>query len=304
MPVSSDNSDSRRDEIVAGAARALADGGLVVYPTETLYALGADACNAGALRRLIALKVREAGKPIAVLIDGTAMLHGLAAEIPPEAEALMRRFWPGPLTVVLRARSSVSPLLTGAGNGIGVRLSSHPLATALVRALGRPVTAPSANPAGMRPPAGVDEARAYFGARVDYYLDGGHLHGEPASTVVDVRAGIAVIREGAVPTEDLFAALKPGRGTVFSLHESVDKRESHPSRRSRKKGPPQGERKVFVEVNEGTARPEEPPFLPIIPSSGPPLAAYRGTGRVSKGARWRRATVFRREVKVREADDC
>jgi L-threonylcarbamoyladenylate synthase len=203
MPVSSDDSDSRRDDTVASAARVLADGGVIVYPTETLYALGADACNAAALRRLIALKVRAAGKPVAVLIDGAGMLRGLAAEIPPEAEALMRRFWPGPLTVVLRARSSVSPLLTGAGNGIGVRMSSHPLAAALVRAVGRPVTAPSANPAGMRPPVGVDEARAYFGPRVDYYLDGGRLRGEPASTVVDVRAGLKVIREGAVPSEGI-----------------------------------------------------------------------------------------------------
>ena len=213
MPGSSDNSNGRKNEAVAIAARVLADGGIVVYPTETLYALGADACNAAALQRLIDLKVREAGKPVAVLIDGIDMLRDLAAEIPPEAEVLMRRFWPGPLTLVLRARASVSPVLTGGGDGIGVRLSSHPLATALVRALGRPVTAPSANPAGMPPPIRVEQARAYFGARVDYYLDGGPLRGEPASTVVDVRAGVKVIREGAVPTEEICAALGPERGT-------------------------------------------------------------------------------------------
>jgi L-threonylcarbamoyladenylate synthase len=220
MPASSDNSDGRSDEAVARAARVLAAGGIVVYPTETLYALGADACNLAALRRLVELKGREAGKPVAVLIDGTDMLRDLAAEIPPEAEALMRRFWPGPLTLVLRARSSVSPVLTGGGDGIGVRLSSHPLAAALVRALGRPVTAPSANPAGMPPPVRVDQARAYFGTRVDFYLDGGQLRGEPASTVVDIRAGLEVIRQGAVPTEDLRAALRPDRGTgCLSLRE-------------------------------------------------------------------------------------
>ena len=220
MPDSSDNNNRRKDEAVATAARVLAAGGIVVYPTETLYALGADACNAAALQRLMELKVREAGKPVAVLIDGSHMLRGLAAEIAPQAEVLARRFWPGPLTLVLRARAAVSPALTGGGDGIGVRLSSHPAAAALVRALGRPVTASSANPAGMPPPVCVDQARVYFGACVDYYLDGGRLCGEPASTVVDVRAGVQVIREGAVPTEDIRAALRPERDTSsLSLQE-------------------------------------------------------------------------------------
>jgi L-threonylcarbamoyladenylate synthase len=222
MPGSSDNNNRRKGEAVATAARALADGGIVVYPTETLYALGADAGNAAALQRLIRLKVREVGKPVAVLIASVDMLRDLAAEIPPQAETLGRRFWPGPLTLVLRPRAAVSPLLTGGGDGIGVRLSSHPLATALVRALGRPVSAPSANPAGMPPPVRIDRAREYFGRRVDYYLDDGPLGGEPASTVVDVRAGVEVIREGAVPAEAIRAALRPECGAGFlSAQERV-----------------------------------------------------------------------------------
>ena len=192
---------------VSTAARVLAGGGIVVYPTETLYALGADAFNAAALQRLVELKVRQAGKPIAVLVSDVDMVADIAAEIPPQAQALMRRFWPGPLTVVLQARPHLSSLLTGGGTGIGLRLSSHPLATALVRALGHPVTAPSANPPGMQPPTTVEHARAYFGSQVDCYLDGGSLRGEPASTVVDVRDGLTVIREGAVPANALMTAL-------------------------------------------------------------------------------------------------
>lgn len=207
MFASRDNVSRRDDEALATAAAVLADGGIVVYPTETLYALGTDACNPLALRRLIELKARERGKPVAVLIGGVEMLRDLATEISPEAVTLMRRFWPGPLTLVLRAHASVAPALTGGGDGIGVRLSSHPLATALVRALGRPVTAPSANPAAGRPPVRADEARAYFGSRVDYYLDGGTLAGEPASTVIDLRAGLNVIREGAVSVNEICAAL-------------------------------------------------------------------------------------------------
>lgn len=194
MPNSSNNASA-----VDGAARALAAGGIVVYPTETLYGLGADARNEAALQRLVELKGRAAGKPIAVLVSGKEMLEGVVDDMSQAAIDLMRRFWPGPLTIVLRARPSVSRVLTGGGDGIGVRVSSHPIATALVRALGGPLTAPSANPAGLRPPTRLDEARAYFGDRVDYYLDGGVLPGEPASTVVDARDGLRVIRDGAVP---------------------------------------------------------------------------------------------------------
>lgn len=206
MPASSNSSNGHERAAVAAAARVLAGGGIVVYPTETLYALGADAYNARALQRLIELKVREPGKPIAVLVGDIDMVRELATDIPPAAQVLIRRFWPGPLTLVLRARTSVSPLLTG-GGGIGVRLSSHPVATAVVRALGHAVTAPSANPAGRRPPVRVDEARAYFGAHVDCYLDGGSLPGEPASTVVDLRDGLEIIREGAVAAPAVRASL-------------------------------------------------------------------------------------------------
>jgi L-threonylcarbamoyladenylate synthase len=201
------SSSAAAPDAIATAARVLAGGGLVVYPTETVYGLGADASNAAALDRLVLVKGREPGKPISVLLSDLSMLDALVCEVPPAARRLMARFWPGPLTLVLRARPGVSSVLTADGGGIGVRLSSHPMATALVRALGRPVTTPSANPAGQRPPATVDDARAYFGPRVDGYLDGGPVRGEPASTVVDVRGEWTVIREGAISRSSLLAVL-------------------------------------------------------------------------------------------------
>ncbi len=130
MPGSSSSVHAGDAEAVALAARVLVRGGIVVYPTETLYGLGADAFNLAALERLVQLKGRVPGKPVAVLVSDTTMLRDLVSEIPPPAEVLMRRFWPGPLTLVLQARASVSALLTGGGDSIGVRLSSHPLATA------------------------------------------------------------------------------------------------------------------------------------------------------------------------------
>jgi L-threonylcarbamoyladenylate synthase len=199
MPGSSSSASASDPAAIRTAVRTLASGGVIVYPTETLYGLGADACSEAAVQRVVELKGREAGKPIALLISGTEMLEAVVEDVSAVAADLMRRFWPGPLTIVLRARRSVSRRLTGGGDGIGVRVSSHPVATALVRALGRPLTAPSANPAGLRPPTHLDEARAYFGDRVDCYVDGGVLPGEPASTVVDARHGLRVIRDGAVP---------------------------------------------------------------------------------------------------------
>ena len=194
-------------DAVSTAVRLLAQGGVVVYPTETLYGLGADALNPAGLQRIVNLKVRQPGKAIAVLISDLAMLDDIVRDIPPAARVLMRRFWPGPLTLVLPALPPLSDILTGGSGGSGVRISSHPIATALVRELGRPVTAPSANPGGQLPPVCLDDARRYFGAQVDGYLDGGRLPGEPASTVVDVCGPPRVIRSGAISADDLHATL-------------------------------------------------------------------------------------------------
>lgn len=199
------SSSSVPDAEIDRAVGILTSGGIVVYPTETLYGLGADAWNDDALERLLGLKVREPGKPIAVLIGDLDMLGELAESVPAEAAQLIERHWPGPLTLVFAARPRVPAALTGGSGGIGVRISSHPVARALVTALGRPLTSPSANPAGKPPPRGVEEAAAYFGAAVDFYLDGGPLPGEPASTVVDVRNGLRLLRAGAVGFESLVA---------------------------------------------------------------------------------------------------
>jgi L-threonylcarbamoyladenylate synthase len=194
--------------VVQNAVAALRRGGAVVYPTETLYGLGVDATENGALRKLVALKGREEGKPISVLVSDEVMLRTLVAEVPPAAARLMRRFWPGPLTLALPARPGLSPVLTGGGQTVGVRCSSHPLAAALVAGLGRPVTTPSANPAGARPPTKLDEARAYFGDAVDEYVDGGILPGGVGSTVVEAGPSLRIIRAGAISPAEIEAALR------------------------------------------------------------------------------------------------
>lgn len=190
------------------ALQVLKQGGVIVYPTETLYGLGVEALNEDAVERLLRLKERPEGKPISLLIADESMLEQVVDHIPSLARPLMSAFWPGPLTLIFPASSAISPLLTGGTGTIGLRLSSHPLATALVRELGRPLTTPSANPAGQPPPVRLAEARAYFGGNVDYYLDGGTLTGGPGSTVVDVTGTAPVIvREGTILLSTLTEAL-------------------------------------------------------------------------------------------------
>jgi tRNA threonylcarbamoyl adenosine modification protein (Sua5/YciO/YrdC/YwlC family) len=182
------------------ALAALRQGRIVVYPTETLYGLAADAANDGALERLLALKGRDASKPISVLVESRAMLDGIAAAVPDAAERLIAAFWPGPLTIVLRAREDLSPFLTRGRGTIGVRISSHPVAQSLVVRLGRPMTSTSANPGGLEPAMDIGEARRYFGETVNVYVDGGRLQPSGGSTVVDCSGGRPVVlREGAIP---------------------------------------------------------------------------------------------------------
>ena len=188
-------------ETLRAAGAALAAGRLVVYPTETFYGIGARALDAGAVAALARLKERtgEAGKPIALVVADRAMVARVAARVPPAGELLMKRFWPGPLTLVLPARSDLPPALTAGSGGIGVRVSSHPVARALAAALGEPITATSANRAGEPPACDVGAARAALGDAIAVYVDGGVVAGGSGSTVLVVGDDAGqVVRAGAV----------------------------------------------------------------------------------------------------------
>jgi L-threonylcarbamoyladenylate synthase len=181
------------------AARVIMAGGLVGFPTETFYGLGAHALDDAAVARIFRAKGRPGDKPLLVLVDSLAMVDRVAREVSIRARRLMARYWPGPLTLVLHARPDLPAALTAGTGTIGVRLSGHPVARALVAAVGAPVTAPSANPHGAASPRTADEVLAGLGARVDLLLDGGPTPGGPASTVLDLTGTSAVLlRAGAV----------------------------------------------------------------------------------------------------------
>src|SRR5262249_55596652 len=149
------------------AAAVLRGGGLVAFPTETFYGLGAAALDPAAVQRVFEVKGRPDGKPVLVLVDSVAMLDVVALEIPPRGRTLMAAHWPGALTLVFRARPGVPEEVTAGTGTVGARLSAHPIARALVAALGQPITAPSANPSGSTPPTTATAVLEHLGGRIE-----------------------------------------------------------------------------------------------------------------------------------------
>ena len=184
---------------IATAVAALRRGEVIVFPTETLYGLGAHALNEAAVDAVFRIKGRDPNTPIPVLVSDQAMLDRLVATIPPIAEQLMQCFWPGPLTVVLPARANIPRTLLNSANGIGIRISSQPIAMELVQTLGAPVTATSANPSGAEPARTVAQARNYFTEGVNVFIDGGTLGSKAGSTVVEIQGDkLRIVREGEI----------------------------------------------------------------------------------------------------------
>lgn len=185
--------------ILVTAAGVIRDSGLVAFPTETFYGLGANALDPEAVARVFRAKGRPADKPLLVLVDSLAMAEAVVAELPGRARQLITRYWPGPLTLILPARSHLPAALTAGTGTIGVRVSGHPLARALAQAAALPITAPSANLHGDPSPRTAAEVMASLGDRVDLVLDGGVTAGGPPSTVLDL-TGVEprIVRPGAV----------------------------------------------------------------------------------------------------------
>jgi len=187
----------------AEVARVLLEGGIAVYPTETFYGLGALLGAPGALERLARGKLRPPGKSLPLVAADPPMAFSVWRRVPPEAEALARRFWPGPLTLVAAAAPGLHPLVAGGGTA-AVRVPGSAVARELSRLCGSPIVSTSANLAGGRPAARLEDLDPGILARVDAVLDGGPTAGGLPSTVVSVgNGGLVLVRAGAVPWEDL-----------------------------------------------------------------------------------------------------
>ena len=185
--------------VLEDGAHCLWRGGLVAFPTETFYGLGANATDRRAVARVFEVKGRPQSKPLLVLVDSAKMAESLALEVPDLARRLMATYWPGPLTLVFQASPEL-PAELGAGTGtVGIRMPGQPVARALVRAAGIPITAPSANPSGAEPPTTAAAVRRFFEGTVDLILDGGPTPGGRPSTILDASISPPrLLRAGAV----------------------------------------------------------------------------------------------------------
>lgn len=197
--------------ILLSAATIIRQGGLVAYPTETVYGLGADPFNAAAIDRLRSAKGRDAESAMILILAQTGEAHDLALLAGPARrwfEALTLSFWPGPLTLVLPARPRLNcPALAG-GSTVAVRLSSHPVARQLVRTVGRPITSTSANRSGSPPAVAATDLEEDLAGCLDMILDSGPAPGGPASTILDLSGERPrVLREGALAAELLAGPL-------------------------------------------------------------------------------------------------
>lgn len=182
----------------------LKDGQVVAYPTETIYGLGADVMDKRAIKGIYDLKSRDYGLPISILVADLVMLREVVGEVPDRALLLMRKFWPGALTIIFPASPKIPKgLVTNTGK-VGVRISSHPIASALVGAFGRPLTTTSANLSGFPPSLSVKHIQKYFGNKLPCIIDGGDCEPSRGSTVVDVAdESMRIIREGKIPADEV-----------------------------------------------------------------------------------------------------
>ena len=214
------------------AANFIKEGGLVAFPTETVYGLGANALNAKAVLALFEAKNRPLDNPPIVHVENVAEVYKLAQQVSPKAEKLMKEFWPGPLTLVFK-RSAVVPDVTVAGLGtIAIRMPQHKVALALIRESGCPIAAPSANLAGKPSPTSAKHVFEDLNGRIDAILDGGPTRIGVESTVLDLSVDPPMLlRPGGAP----FEALKEIVGEV-TLHPFVVAEKELPSEKARSPG--------------------------------------------------------------------
>jgi L-threonylcarbamoyladenylate synthase len=196
-------------EALERAAALLRKSGVVAFPTETVYGLGANAFDVRAVARIFDIKRRPEFDPLIVHVLDAAMLETVVADIPASARTLIELFWPGPLTLILRKHPSVPDLVTAGLETVAVRMPAHPVAQALLRCAGVPLAAPSANPFGYLSPTRAEHVVRMLGESVDAIINGGPAEHGVESTIVLLEPAPVLLRPGAIPVEAIEAAIGP-----------------------------------------------------------------------------------------------
>ncbi len=190
------------------AASLIASGELVAVPTETVYGLACSALDAEAVERVYEVKGRPEVKPLSLMIHKGAALTRYCESIPKQARVLMDRFWPGPLTIVLRSKTIVPDIVRAGGDTVALRCPDHPMTQAMLKRAGLPFAAPSANPSGSKSPVNAQEVLDYFDGKIAAVVDGGQCGLGRESTIIDMSAApYRILRQGALPQEDIASAL-------------------------------------------------------------------------------------------------
>lgn len=195
----------RADDVaLVNAAQVIAGGGVVAFPTDTVYGLCCDLYNAQAVQRIYAMKERSGGMPLIAMFAESEQWSLVASSLPAGVQELMTRWWPGPLTLVVPARQDIPAVVIGGGSTIGVRIPDHQVALHLLRLCGRPLATTSANLSGQPAACTVDEVAAQLDGQVDVILDGGTCNDRQASTVLDcTTTPFTILREGPITRTDL-----------------------------------------------------------------------------------------------------
>lgn len=181
------------------AGEILASGGIVAFPTDTVYGLGAVYSDEAAVKKIFEAKGRDEGKPLSILISDISQVNELAEDIPKEAKALMKAFWPGALTLICRKSDKVPYSVTAGGETVGIRMPADPVALAVIAAAGSPLAAPSANLSGKRSSVTFADVMEDLNGRIDAAIDAGSCPIGVSSTVLDLSEGdIKILREGTV----------------------------------------------------------------------------------------------------------
>ena len=191
-------------EQVENGITILKNGGLVAFPTDTVYGLGACFSNLGAVERIYKVKQRPHNIALPLLLADESQITEVAQLVPPVAWLLARRFLPGGLTIVLSRAKSVPDMVTGGGETVAVRIPAHPVPIALIKGLGVPIIGTSANVSGRPSALTADEVHSQFGDKIDLVIDGGKCGEGKESTIIDVTGDVPrILREGAISREEL-----------------------------------------------------------------------------------------------------
>lgn len=193
---------------MAQAAEILRAGGLVAVPTETVYGLAGNGLDAAAVEKIYEVKGRPAVKPLSLMVHDSGAIGDYCEDVPAGAYKLAEKFWPGPLTIVLKARDIVPEIVRAGGETLGLRCPDHKMTLDLLRAAKIPFAAPSANPSGEESPKNAEKVREYFDGRIDGIVDGGQCGIGLESTIIDMsQTPYKILRHGALPQEDIQSTL-------------------------------------------------------------------------------------------------